>query len=129
MRPSIPLLSFLLVAAGCAAGDGPTTRAAESELAQALAGRSPGEARNCVPIQSGRALRTIDAQTLLYDSGDTIWVNRLEGRCPGLRPSDPLIVEPTGSQYCRGDRIRSLDPVSRIPGPVCILSDFVPYRR
>lgn len=129
MRASIGILAVFALTAGCAAGDGPTTRAAQGELAQALAGRTPGEARHCVPILSARALRVIDAQTLLYDAGDTIWVNRLEGRCPGLRASDPLIVEPTGSQYCRGDRIRSLDPVSRIPGPICILSDFVPYRR
>ena len=40
-----------------------------------------------------------------------------------------LVTEPTGSQYCRGDIVRTFDRSSRIPGPACILGDFVPYRR
>jgi hypothetical protein len=40
-----------------------------------------------------------------------------------------LVVEPIGAQYCRGDRVRTMDPVSRIPGPACTLGDFIPYSR
>jgi len=39
------------------------------------------------------------------------------------------VTEPIGSQYCRGDIVRSFDRQSRIPGPACILGDFVPYTR
>jgi hypothetical protein len=62
--------------------------------------------------------------------GDTVWVNRLEGHCPGLRPLNTLVVEPSlGGQYCRNDRVRAIEPGSSIPGPICPLGDFTPYRR
>jgi hypothetical protein len=40
-----------------------------------------------------------------------------------------LVTEPVGSYHCRGDIVRSIDRYSRIPGPSCILGDWVPYRR
>jgi hypothetical protein len=46
-----------------------------------------------------------------------------------MRPLATLIVESHGSQYCRGDRIRAVEPPSAVPGPACVLRDFVPYRR
>lgn len=70
-----------------------------------------------------------DGNALLYGHGRTIWVNSFAERCAGLRAGDVLIVETTGSGYCRGDLVRTLDRVSRVPGPACILGDFVPYTR
>ena len=94
-----------------------------------LVGRTSGAAQRCVPIEQNASLRIAQPGITLYGSGRTIWVNRLASNCPGMDRMDILIVEPIGSQYCRGDRVRTIDPVSRIPGPACILGDFVPYTR
>jgi hypothetical protein len=74
-------------------------------------------------------MQIVDRQTLVYRDRGRTWVNRLGADCPGLRPFSTLIVEAHGSQYCRGDRIRAVETQSAIPGPTCVLRDFVPYRR
>ena len=68
-----------------------------------------------------------DRHMLLYGSGKTIWANPL-GSCR-FGYDDVLIVEPVGSYFCRGDLVRSVDRFSRIPGPTCVLGDFIPYKR
>ena len=72
----------------------------------------------------------MDGQTLVVDRGINFYVNRLRAPCPGLAPTDTLIVEPHGSQYCRGDHFRARPfGGSAVPGPICVLGPFVPYRR
>ena len=95
-----------------------------------LAGRIAGPPQRCVPIDQMSALRIseTDRHTLLYGNGRIIWANRLGPHC-GFRADDILITEPLGSSHCRGDIVRSIDRTSHIPGPACIFSDFVPYRR
>ncbi|MES2135773.1 MAG: hypothetical protein V4502_01765 [Pseudomonadota bacterium] len=103
--------------------------AAAPAIIPELAGRTPGPAQRCVNMDSTSALRIIDSRTALYGSGATVWVNHFAGECPGRTSMDILVTHPTGSQYCRGDIVQSVDPVSHIPGPTCILGDFIPYRR
>ena len=120
---------LLILLSGCAAtGPGPEARERDA-FASELAGRVAGEPETCVSAIQNQPLRIVDRRTIAYDRGGTIWVNRLDGDCPSLRPLNTLIVEAHGSQYCRGDRVRALEPGTSIPGPVCILRDFVPYRR
>jgi hypothetical protein len=123
------LLPFLILAAGCAAtgSDGPTREA--QALGRELEGRSAGAPQACVPTRQAQSLEIVDRQTLVYRDFDTVYVNRLDVGCPGMRPLNTLIVEVHGSQYCRGDRVRAVETGSAIPGPVCVLRDFVPYRR
>jgi hypothetical protein len=127
----LPLLTLLLAASGgallarCNSQGVPLSGSSSVELA----GRTAGPAARCVPVERSEALRLSGDRTILYGRGRTIWVNRVGTDCNGIRRSDILIVEPIGAQYCRGDRLRSLDPVSRVPGPGCLLGDFVPYRR
>ena len=121
-------LCAVLAALGCATTQAQSDAAGEDTLAAALAGRTAGAAQNCVSILGAQSLRVVDDRTLLMEDGRTYWVSRLENPCPGMRPYDSLIIEPTGNQYCRGDQIRSLDPTSHIVGPVCRLEVFIPYR-
>ncbi|MEA3003677.1 MAG: hypothetical protein QOH81_2465 [Sphingomonadales bacterium] len=122
-----PILPVMLLAA-CTAPDG-RNRDREN-LAAELAGRTAGPAQACVSSEASVSLRPVDNMTVTVERGDTVYVNRLAGPCPGLSPADTLIVEMHGSEYCRGDHIRSLPPGGgAIPGPICILGDFVPYRR
>ena len=100
-----------------------------ADLAQAIAGRTAGPPQSCVPIESSSGLHAIDEANLGYGSGRTIYMNHLAGACPGLRELSTIIIEAHGSQYCRGDRFRSVEFGQGIPGPTCILQDWVPYRR
>jgi hypothetical protein len=124
------LLPFLLLAAGCAAtGTGDAPSRDQLALTEDLAGRTAGAPQACVPIRQSQSMQIVDRQTLVYRDSDTIWVNRLGADCPGMRPLSTLIIEAHGSQYCRGDRVRAVETQSAIPGPTCVLRDFVPYRR
>jgi hypothetical protein len=121
--PPLPLL----LAACAATGGGPSR--SEADLTRELAGRTAGEPRDCVPASPGATLVARGPQTLVHQRGDTIWVNRLKAECPGLEEHSQLIVEVHGSQYCRGDRFRTREPGISIPGPICVLDRFTPYRR
>jgi hypothetical protein len=98
-------------------------------LAGVTAGRVAGPPRSCVRSEPNDALRAVNSATLAYGSGSTIYINRLGGSCPGLRELSTIIVDVHGGEYCRGDRIRALEPNSIIPGPTCNLGDWVPYLR
>ena len=98
-------------------------------LARELAGYTPGHPQTCVSASSNTNLRVIDRATLAYGYGRTIYVNRLVSACPALDPTNTLIVDVQGGQYCLGDRVRGLEPGGIIPGPSCNLQDWVPYRR
>jgi hypothetical protein len=120
---------LLFLVAGCAAtGAGDTETREARELGRELAGRRAGAAERCVPAQTGRAMQIVDSQTVVYREGRAIWVSRLDAPCPGLRPNNILVVEASGSQYCRGDLVRGLERHGGTVGPACRLRDFTPYR-
>jgi hypothetical protein len=118
-----------VVLAGLASGCSPPPAATPGVIPE-LAGRTAGAPRNCVTNDSPSSLRIVDGRTMLYGSGSTVWLNRLAVECPGVDSwNDILVAFPSGSQYCRGDIVKTLDRTSHIPGPSCILGDFIPYRR
>lgn len=123
MKLRIALISLLV--GSCAA---PQPEQAQRPPAE-LAGRAAGSPQRCVSIQQSEALRTSDTNrhVLVYGSGRTLWANQLGPSC-GFGRDDVLVTEPIGSYHCRGDIVRSIDRYSRIPGPSCILGDWVPYR-
>ena len=123
------LLPFLLLAAGCTATGAESPSRDQLALTQDLEGRTAGAPQACVPMRQSQSMQIVDRQTLVYRDFDTVWVNRLGADCPGMRPLSTLIVEAHGSQYCRGDRVRAVETQNAIPGPYCVLRDFVPYRR
>jgi hypothetical protein len=95
-----------------------------------LVGRVAGAPKRCVSISSIQTLRISDSDPhlLLYGNGPTIWANALGPNCSFGR-DEILVTEPTGSSYCRGDVVRSIDRISHFPGPTCVFGDFIPYRR
>ena len=94
-----------------------------------LAGRIGGRPQTCVTTTQMDVLRPSEnaPHVLLYGTGRTVWANNL-GSCRFGR-DDILVMQLYGSQLCRGDIVRSIDRSSRIPGPACVLNEFVPYRR
>ena len=126
MRSLIPLLLTACTVVGC-------TRPADppgANLAQALAGRVAGAPKTCIASYPNQNLRALDASTVAYGSGRTIYVNQLAGTCPGLGDLSTIIVDAQdGNRYCRGTRVRGLEVGAIIPGPWCSLGDWVPYSR
>lgn len=102
---------------------------ADRELADAIKDRVPGEPTDCVSNMSLDGPQIIDRNTILYRDGGRIWRNELGSECPGLSPFDTIVLEVHGSQICRNDRFRTIDPGSRIPGPYCLLGKFTPYTK
>ena len=121
-------LVLLVVLAGCTAYDPQARTKDQQQLAQDLADRTRGEPENCIPTEQSQGLTIVDESTIVSRRGRTIWVNQLRAPCPGLRPLDTLIVEVPSGQHCSGDRVRSVTPGTSIPGPVCILGEWTPYR-
>jgi hypothetical protein len=123
-RLSVLALSLLVASAA------PSTAAEQRHPAKELAGRTAGAPERCVQFRPGAQFRISDSDRhmLLYGSGKTIWANDLGNQC-GFRWNDVLVTRSDGSFYCRGEIVRSVDNLSRIPGPACILNDFVPYKR
>jgi hypothetical protein len=122
--------------AGCAYGDADTAPAPIRDkeakiLAKELKGKVAGEPRNCISNTRNVDAIRISDDTLLYrESGRVVYVNKLRGSCPGLtRGDDIMVVETYSGQLCSGDLIRLVDRTSGIPGPVCSLGEFTPYRR
>jgi len=122
------ILLPLLLLAGCAAAGEVEDTSETRALARQLAARVAGEPRDCVPQIQGQSLVAADRRTIIYDTPGEIWVSRLAADCPGLRPDSTLLVETFGDRYCRNDRVRALERGSAMPGPICLLGSFTPYR-
>lgn len=99
--------------------------------ADPFAGRVAVQSDRCLTQFGNEPLKILDDRTLLYSPvGKRIWRNDLPERCPGLDPDDVLVIEPlAGAQLCEGDRFRSIDRGSHIPGPTCRLGRFTAYER
>ena len=130
MRAMTRLLSALtasLIIGSCAPA--PPTGQAQGPASE-LAGRVAGPAKRCVSTTQLESLRVSDSDPhlLVYGNSGTIYANPLGRHC-SFRHDDVLVMQPTSSEYCRGDLVRSFDRYSHIPGPACVLGDFIPYTR
>lgn len=124
---ALMLIAATALAASCSRPAMPPTG---NGFAEATAGRAAGPAQTCVTSNPAENLHVIDPQTVAYGYGKTVYINRLAARCPALSQFNTIIVEGgTGGQYCRGDRVRGLEPGAIIAGPSCNLGDWVPYRQ
>jgi hypothetical protein len=101
----------------------------DAPISYQLAGRAAGAPQACIPTVSNGSLTAIDSSTLVYRSGTTIYVNRPSASCSAIAPFNTLVVDAQAGHYCRGDRVRGIEPGAIIAGPVCILGDWVPYRK
>ncbi len=136
MRPTalLALASSLSLVAACGEIDStpqPLTDKQSERLTKELAGKVAGKPVNCISDYNSTNLIKISDDILLYRvSGNLVYENRLRSSCPGLaRDNDIIVSEQFGGQKCRGDLIKLVDRTSGIPGPVCSLGEFVPYRK
>lgn len=120
----IILMAAMAAVAGCSRPVSP-----DVGFAQETAGRIAGPSHNCISSDAGQGLRVVDSQTLAYGWGQTIYINRLDPSCQGISSTSTLLVDRSGPQYCRGDRVQGLQAGASIPGPLCVLKEWVPYRK
>ena len=109
----------------------PLTEKQSELLTKELAGKVAGTPINCISgFNSTNVVRVSDDILLYRVSGNLVYKNTLRSSCPGLaRDSDIMVTEQFGGQKCRGDLIKLVDRTSGIPGPVCSLGQFTPYRK
>ena len=136
MRPIVFSLLILPLAALAACSNMestpvPLTEKQTERLDKELAGKIAGKPVNCISTFSSDNMIRISDDILLYRvSGNLVYKNNLRSSCPGLaRDNDIVVSEQFGSQKCRGDLLKLVDRTSGIPGPVCSLGEFVPYRK
>jgi hypothetical protein len=100
-------------------------------LEKQIGGKVAGEAVSCISsAQHTDVIRVSDDMLLYKVSGRLVYQNRLKSPCRGLASDrDIMVTEQFGSQQCRGDIIKLVDRIGGLPGPFCVLGDFVPYRK
>jgi hypothetical protein len=101
----------------------------EQQLARETEGRVAGEPRDCVSLTNLRSSRIIDKTAIVFDAGNTIYVNRPRGGAQSLDHWDVIVTEPFGSQLCSVDVVRLYDSGSRHLSGIVFLGDFVPYKK
>ncbi|WP_448658967.1 DUF6491 family protein [Sphingomonas sp. CJ99] len=125
-------LAAALSAAGCAATPeqmASQQAVAAEDFAKATDGRVAGTPSLCIDTIGVDGPQIVGDNRLIYrQGGKRVWVNELQGSCPGLRPQDSIIIaEVYGSQMCRNDRFRVVQRGTSIPGAYCRYGSFVPY--
>ena len=130
----LALVLPLFLLAACGEVDStpkPLTDKQSTLLNKELAGKVAGKPINCISDFNATNMVRISDDILLYRvSGNFVYKNNLRSSCPGLaRDNDIIVSEQFGGQKCRGDLLKLVDRTSGIPGPVCSLGEFVPYRK
>ena len=131
MRFLILATAAIGLAACATAMDQPEQRSAKAQATydRMLAGKTPGRAEKCLPLQRSNDMVVIDDDTILYRDGRTTYVSKPLGSCNLLgRGSYALVTRSQGSQLCRGDIGTVTDMTSGTTVGSCAMGDFVPYR-
>ena len=100
----------------------------EQRLAKELAGRVPGEPVSCIYLPQVRSTKIIDKTAIIYDAGQTIYVNR-PADPQWLDSHDVLVTRPHGPELCSVDIVRLYDSGMMGPRGSIGLGQFVPYRK
>jgi hypothetical protein len=133
LRLSAVLLLGGVMVASCSAGQLQEARSpkVQKELADALAGRTPGPPMRCIRNYQTTQMEVIDDWTIQFREGRTIYVQNPRGGCPGLGNGRRALVtrQIVTNDLCDGDINNMVDLVSRSPGGACIFGPFVPYTR
>jgi hypothetical protein len=117
--------------AATAAQASPADRAAKGEekLAKMIEGRVAGKPVRCLPLHQIRSSRIIDRTAIVYEVGNTLYVNRPRQGAVSLDRDDILVTRTSLNQLCNVDIVRLVDPTSHIESGFVSLGEFVPYKK
>ena len=101
----------------------------EQRLAREIEGRVAGEPVDCINLRSIRSSRIIDDTAIVYEAGNTIYVNRPRSGRESLDSWDTMVTRTFSNQLCSIDTIKLVDPGSQMLSGIVFLGDFVPYRK
>ena len=126
MRLTVPSLAVMLALAACATQ--------EAKPDPALAAPATGKPISCINTDQVVSRRPLGDKAILFEMlGGKRYRNDLPAACPSLSRADmeTLVFEVHGSQYCRNDSFRVVDPMAmRSVGikafPICRLGEFTP---
>jgi hypothetical protein len=121
----------LILAAAIAAGPAAAAerQTPDQQLARALEGRVAGEPVHCVNLPQVRSTQVIPGTAIIYDAGDTLYVNRPRSGAEQLNEWNTLVTRLSTTQLCSVDTIQLVDRGSHMLSGIVFLGDFVPYRR
>ena len=119
------LLPVMVIVASCATMGPP--RDDSAELAKETAGKVAEKPRSCIALTDANGAKVFNDAIVYRASRRLTYVNAAKG-CNTFDPDPIFVNEVRGSQLCRGDVIRTVSRSGGIPGPICILGEFTPYR-
>ena len=130
MRMSLlPLAALAAAAAAPAAAETLAMSKGEAKLARELEGRVAGEPVDCIDLNRIRSSRIIDRTAIVYEVGQTLYVNRPRGGAESLNDWDVMVLKPFGGRLCSVDTVQLFDNGGRFQRGFVFLGDFIPYRR
>ncbi|HEX2793901.1 MAG TPA: hypothetical protein VHN58_05670 [Croceicoccus sp.] len=100
----------------------------ETRLAERLEGRVAGEPVRCITNNTIRSSRIYDRTAIVFEVGNTLYVNRPDNGASALRSNDVMVTKPTTNQLCNIDTVQMRDSSGFYTGSV-FLGDFVPYKK
>jgi hypothetical protein len=127
MKKLLPLLAAAAAALPLSAASAERLTP-EAKLEKALEGRVAGEPVDCINIRDVRSSRIINDTAIVYDAGNTLYVNRPAGR-ESLDQWDVLVTKLHNSRLCSRDVVELYDPAARMQTGFVFLGEFVPYRK
>ncbi|HEX4739692.1 MAG TPA: hypothetical protein VH331_19255 [Allosphingosinicella sp.] len=101
----------------------------EAQLTKILEGRTAGKPVDCIDLSRVYSSQIVDGTAIVYDSGNTLYVNRPRGGAESLGNWDVMVTKPFGHELCRPDVVQLLDSGSHFYKGSVFLGDFVPYTR
>ena len=101
----------------------------EQRLAKVIEGRLAGDPVSCINLRRIQSSQIIDRTAIVYEAGNTLYVNRPRAGAESLDSWDVLVVRPFNSQLCSIDAVDLYDRGSRMQNGFVLLGDFVPYRK
>ncbi len=125
-----PILAFVALAAVMPGSVEARPRLTpQAQMEHALEGRVAGKPVDCISLHQVRSSRIIDDTAILYDTGNTIYVNRPRGGAEGLDQWDVLVTKSYSDRLCSIDTVSLYDSASHFTTGFVFLGEFVPYRK
>lgn len=123
----IALCAILMAGAPAIAKDKPQT--GQEKLAEATKGLVAGTPVDCISLNAVRSSRIIDKTAIIYDAGQTLYVNIPASGAAFLDRDDILVTNTSSTRLCSIDVVRLVDPSTRASTGSVGLGKFVPYTK